>query len=176
MKKYKDDLDNLEVVYNNATNPEYYIARWRWKPRCLIGLVEIWLVLGNLDKAKIYFSEITDNLWLNEFPYKKYQVKVWRLRSQLILKNNHFQDAEIEMSRALSQAKQLGNPTLLWKTHQSFGNLYLKLDNVKEAKSELQNALRIVNDIADGLIESDLKMNYLQSDTIQELFNQAKIN
>ena len=176
MKKYKKALDNLEVVYNNAQNPEYYLARWRWKPRCLLGLVETWLALGDFDKAKTYFSEIMDNLWLNKFPYKKYQVNTWRLQSQLLLKDNHFQDAETEMNRALSQAKQLRNPTLLWNTHKSLGKLYLKLDNVTEAKSEFQKALRIVNDIANGLTESDLKMNYLQSDTIQELFNQANLN
>ena len=176
MKKYKNALENLEVVYDNAQNPEYYLARWRWKPRCLLGFVETWLVLGDIDKAEIYLSELTDNLWLNEFPYKKYQVNTWRLRSQLLLKNNHFQDAEIEMSRALSQAKQLENPTLLWKTHQALGKLYLKLDKVKEAKSEFQKAIRIVNDIADGLTKSDLKMEYLQSETIQELSDEAKIN
>jgi len=115
-------------------------------------------------------------LWLNKFPYKKYQINTWRLQSQLLLKNNQFKKAEIELSRALSEAKQLKNPTLLWKTRQSLGRLYLKLDKVKEAKSEFQNAIRIVNDIAAGLTKSDLKMKYLQSETIQELFNDAKIN
>ena len=176
MKKSKEALVNLEMVYNNAQNPEYYLARWRWKPRCLLCLAETWLVLGNFDKAEIYFSEIIEDLWLNKFPYKKYQINTRRLRSQLLLKNNQFKKAEIELNRALFQAKQLKNPTLLWKTRQSLGRLYLKLDKVKEAKSEFQNAIRIVNDIAAELTKSDLKMRYLQSETIQELFNDAKIN
>ena len=53
---------------------------------------------------------------------------------------------------------------------------YIELNNVREAKSEFQNAIKIVNDIADGLTKADLKMKYLQSERIQELFNDAKIS
>ena len=174
LKDFNKALGNYELVYNNARKPAYYLARWRWKPRCILGLIETWLEVGNVDKAEAFLSEITEHLWLNEFPYKKYQVNVWRLRSQFLSKKGQFKDAEIELSRAMSQAKRLGNPTLLWKTHQTLGNLYRKQKKAKEAKSEYQNALKIVNDIADNLTDKDLKKNYLQSQTIQKLQNLEK--
>jgi hypothetical protein len=26
----------FEIVYQNVRKPEYFFARWRWKPRCLL--------------------------------------------------------------------------------------------------------------------------------------------
>jgi len=73
------------------------------------------------------------------------------------------------MHRALSQAKQLGNPTLLWKTHQALGNLLLKRGKNDEARAEFKAALEVVQGIAEGLTEALLKDGYLQSQPIQEL-------
>jgi tetratricopeptide (TPR) repeat protein len=176
LKEYKSALDQLEMVYNNAQNPEYYLARWRWKPRCLLGLVETWLAIKDLEKAEDYFLEIAKNPWLNEFPFKKYQVNTLRLQSHLLMQTDKFDEAETQMKSALSLAKQLGNPTLLWKTHQSFGKLYLKIGNVKDAKLEFNDALSVVNEIANGLTDIVLKKKYLESDTIQKLANQAYLD
>jgi hypothetical protein len=83
-------------------------------------------------------------------------------------------DAEIELTRALTQANQLGNPTLLWKTHQAVGNLLLKRGKNKDAKAQFQTALKVVQDIAEGLTDLALEEGYLQSDPIQELISQAQ--
>jgi tetratricopeptide (TPR) repeat protein len=176
LKEHKSALDHLKVVYNNAQKPEYYLARWRWKPRCLIGLVETWLAMGDLEKAEEYFLELAENPWLNEFPFKKYQVNTLRLQSHLLMQTDKFHEAEIQMKSALSLANQLGNPTLLWRTHQSLGKLYLKFGTVKDAKLEFNNALNVVNEIANDLTDPVLKRKYLQSDTFQKLANQAYLD
>ena len=83
-------------------------------------------------------------------------------------------NAEIELTRALTQANQLGNPTLLWKIQQAVGNLLLKQGKNKDAKAQFQTALKVVQDIAEVLTDVALKEGYLQSDPIQELFSQAQ--
>ena len=117
--------ENLKLVYDNINNPAYYFARTRWKPRCLLGLGELWLQTGDADKAESCLSELFEHQWTDKFPYKKYQVRAWRLKSDILSARGRMKDAEIELIRALTQAKQLGNPTLLWKTHQAVGNLLL---------------------------------------------------
>ncbi|MCP4290388.1 MAG: tetratricopeptide repeat protein, partial [bacterium] len=165
---------NLKLVYDNINNPAYWYVRTRWKPRCLLGLGELWLQTGDADKAESFLSELFEHQWTDKFPYKKYQVRAWRLRSDILSARGRMKEAEIELTRALTQANQLGNPTLLWKTHQAVGNLLLKRGKNKDAKAQFQAALKVVQDIAEGLTDVALEEGYLQSDPIQELFSQAQ--
>jgi tetratricopeptide (TPR) repeat protein len=166
--------ENLELVYDNTNNPAYFYVRTRWKPRCLLGLGELWLQTGDADKAESFLSELFEHQWTDKFPYKKYQVRAWRLRSDILSARGRMKEAEIELTRALTQVNQLGNPTLLWKTHQAVGNLLLKRGKNKDAKAQFQTALKVVQDIAEGLTDLALEEGYLQSDPIQELISQAQ--
>ena len=164
----------LELVYENAKKPEYYFVRPRWKPRCLLGLGELWLQAGDRDKAESFLSELFEHQWTDRFPYKKYQVRAWRLRSDILSGKGQMEDAEIELNRALIQAKQLGNPTLFWGTHQAMGNLLLKQGKSKDARAQFQTASKVVLGIAEGLTDAALKEGYLNSEPIQKLFFKAQ--
>jgi tetratricopeptide (TPR) repeat protein len=164
----------LELVYENAKKPEYYFVRPRWKARCLLVLGELWLHAGDTDKAESFLSEIIEHQWTDQFPFKKYQVRECRLRSGVLSARGQLEEAETELHRALTQAKQLGNPTQLWKTHEFMGNLLLKQGKREEARAEFRAAAKVVHDIAEGLTDAALKERYLQSEPIQELFSQAE--
>jgi tetratricopeptide (TPR) repeat protein len=172
-KNLQQAREQLELVYENAKKPEYFIARPRWKPRCLLGLGELWLKKGDTDKAESFLSELIEHQWTDKFPFKKYQVRTWRLRGDILSAREQFDEAETELNRALTQAKQLGNPTQLWKTHQALGILLLKQDKADQAGIQFQAALKVVQDIADGLTDAALKAGYLHSEPIQELFSQT---
>jgi tetratricopeptide (TPR) repeat protein len=137
-------------------------------------LGELWLQAGNTDKAESFLSELFDHQWIDKFPYKKYQVRAWCLRSNILLARGRLKKAETELIRAHTQAKLLGNPTVLWKTHQALANLLLNKGKSDEAKVEFQAALKVVQGIAEGLTDRELKESYLQSNPIQELFSKAE--
>ena len=164
----------LELVYANAKKPEYFFVKSRWMPRCLLRLGKLWLQAGDTDQAEFFLSELFEHKWIDKFPYKKYQVRAWRLKSDILSAKNQMEEAETELNRALTQAKQLNNPTQLWLTHQALGNLLLKKGKSKVVRAEFQIALKVVQGIADGLADTALKEGYLQSIPIQELFSQAK--
>jgi len=166
--------EHLELVYENAKKPEYYFVRTRWKPRCLLGLGELWLRVGDTDKAGSFLFELSEHRWTDKYPYKKYQVRAWRLRGQISLARGQFEEAETEMYRALTQAKELGNPTQLWKTHQALGNLQCLRGKSEKARAEFQAALKVVEGIAEGLTDSALKEGYLQSEPVQKLVSLAQ--
>jgi tetratricopeptide (TPR) repeat protein len=164
----------LQLVYDNAKKPDYFFSRSRWKPRCLLGFGELWLQVGDTDKAESFLSELFEHQWTDKFPYRKYQVRAWCLRGQILSARGQLEEAEAEMHRALTQAKQLGNPTQLWKTHQALGKLRLEQGKSDEARAQFQTALKVVQGIAEGLTDAALKEGYLQSKPIQELFSQAE--
>ena len=166
--------EHLELVYENAKKPEYYFVRSRWKPRCLLGLSELWLQMGDTDKAESFLSELFENEWTDGFPYKKYQVRAWRLRGQILSARGQLEEAEAELHRALSQAKELGNPTVLWNTHQAVGNLLLKQDKREEARRAFQAAVKVVQGLAEDLTDVELKEGYLKSEPVQKLVSLAQ--
>jgi tetratricopeptide (TPR) repeat protein len=167
---------NLELVYDNAKKAEYYFIRPRWKPRCLLGLGELWLQAGDTDKAESFLSELIEHQWTDKFPYKKRQVRAWLLRSGILSARGQLDEAETELKRALAQAKHLGNPTLLWKTYQAMGTLLLTRGKNKDARAEFKAALKVVQGIAEGLTDTALKEGFLESKPIQELFSQAEVS
>jgi tetratricopeptide (TPR) repeat protein len=166
--------ENLELVYEKAKKPEYYFVRTRWKPRCLLGLGELWFQSGDKEKAEFFLSELFEHQWTDKFPYKKYQIRAWRLRSHILSAKGQLEDARTELNRALTQAKQLSNPTQLWLTHQVIGSLLLQQGKDRDARAEFQTALKVVQGIAEGLTDEALKEGYLQSEPIKELFSQAE--
>jgi tetratricopeptide (TPR) repeat protein len=165
---------NLNLVYDNINNHEYYFIRSRWKPRCLLGLGELWLQTGDPDKAESFLSELIEHQWTDKFPYKKYQVRAWRIGSDILSAKGRMKEAEIQLTRALTQANQIGNPTLLWKTHQAMGNLLIKQDKDIDAKAEFHTASNIVQCIAKDLSDISLKEGFLESKPVQELLLQAE--
>jgi tetratricopeptide (TPR) repeat protein len=166
--------ENLELVYEKAKKPEYFFVRTRWKPRCLLGLGELWFQSGDKEKAEFFLSELIDHQWTDKFPYKKYQIRAWRLRSHILSAKGQLKDAKIELNRALTQARQLGNPTQLWLTHQVLGTLLLQQGKDRDARAEFQTALKVVQGIAKGLTDTALKEGFLDSGPIQELFLQVE--
>ncbi len=164
----------LELVYKNAKDPEYYFVRSRWKPRCLLGLSELWLQMGDTDKAESFLSELFEHGWTDGFPFKKYQVRARRLRGQILSAKGRFEEAETELQRALSQAKELGNPTVLWHTHQALGNLLLEQYKREEARRAFQAAMKIVQGLAEDLTDVELKEGYLKSEPVQKLLSLAQ--
>jgi len=97
-----------------------------------------------------------------------------RLQGNIYAAQGKFVEAETELQQTLKLAKQLGNPTQLWKAHQALADLLLKQGKSREARAEFQTALRVVQTIAEGLTDLALKEDYLQSESIQELSSQAK--
>jgi tetratricopeptide (TPR) repeat protein len=166
--------EHLELVYENAKNPEYFHNRLRWKVRCLVALGELWLEAGDPDKADFFLAELVEQQWTDKFPFKKYQVRAGRLRGRILSARSEVETAETELNRAISLAAQIGNPTQLWKTRQALGELILKQGKSDEARAEFQAALQIVRGIAEGLTDAALKEGYLKSEPIKILFSQAE--
>ncbi|MCH7831390.1 MAG: hypothetical protein IIC55_00795, partial [Proteobacteria bacterium] len=172
------DLDTakgyLETVYQNAGKDVYFMAQTRWKPRCLITLGEIWLRLEKPKKTEAFLAELEAQGYTELFPFKKHQVRANRLRGALLLSQGQPEDAEAEVKLALERALQLENPTEIWKSHQALGDLYKERGKAKLAKTQYRNAVKVIEGIANGLTNPELREGFLQSKPIRELFAQSK--
>jgi tetratricopeptide (TPR) repeat protein len=166
---FKKALEHLELVYTNSMKREYFFNLWRYRPRCLLGLGEFWLQKGDLPKAQFYKDEVTDHGWTTKFPYKKYQVRTGRLQGNIYAAQGRFDEAETELQQTLKCAKQLGNPTQIWKTHQALGKLFHTQGKIDRSVEQYSRALKIVEAIAEDLTDPELKEGLLQSKPIREV-------
>jgi len=173
-RNFENALDHLELVHANSQKPEYFFNLWRYRPRCLLGLGELWLQKGDLSKAQFYQDEVTDHGWTAKFPYKKYQVRSGRLQGNIYAAQEKLSVAGTILQQTLKLAEQLGNPTQIWKTHQAMGNLYHKQNKTGQASTEYLKALKIVQGIAEKLTDPELNEGFLRSEPIHEVLAQAE--
>ena len=150
-------------------------ARQRWLPRCLQALGELWLARSEPARAQGFLDEVRAHQWTDKFPYKKYQLRAGRLQGNIFSAQGKDKEAEAEFKKALKRAEELGNPTQLWRTRQALGNLYHKQGKAKQAQTQYRATLKVVEGIASGLTDPELKEGFLNSAPIREVFAQAEV-
>ena len=163
-----------EQAYENAKDNKYFLARTRWKPRCLIGLAEIWLALGDLDRVDAYLAEVDAEGFTEGFPFKKHISRLCRVRANLAIRRGKLTDATEHLRTALVNAQLVGNPTQLWKTFQAIGELELAAGNEAEALTNFQHGKKVIDGVADNLTDSELKKAFLQAAPIQQVLDLAR--
>ncbi len=171
--KARKGFEDIESKFENS---DYFLVRNRWRARCRLGLAELWLSNDDTNRAQRYYDDANADGWIERFPFRKYQVRAGRINGALLSASDRPKDAEIELKRTLKIALDLDNPTQIWKTHLSLGNLYVKLEEPRQAKTQYGHAVQVVEGIADGLTDIELKEGFLRSDTIQSLLAQAERN
>jgi len=163
-----------EQAYENAKDNQYFLARTRWKPRCLIALGELWLALGDTQKAQEFVVEVEADGFTEGFPFKKHRARLNRLRARLSIQRGDLAVAAEQLQSALDDARSVNNPTQLWKTLQTIGDLNVAAANVTEAQANYLKAASVVEKVAEGLTDSSLRETFLQSLPIQRVLEQAK--
>ena len=95
--------------------------KWRYSQHLYHSLGELWLTKGDAAQALEFAEEC---LKLAEPTMsRKNLVKGWRLKGQTLLAQGQEEQAEAALTRALTIAREIGNPPQLWKTYQALGAL-----------------------------------------------------
>ena len=141
--------------------------KWRYMQHCCHSLGELWLTKGDAEKA-LQFAE--DCLQLAEpTESRKNIVKGWRLRGQAYCAQGRLVEAEAVLQKALTLAKEVGNPPQLWKTYQALGELYERQGETKQARSAYTNAIEVIDSVASRLQDQQIKQTFLAARPVQEL-------
>jgi len=163
----------FEATFQNIANVDFFLARTRWKPRCLLGLGELWLQLGDLDKAQAFLADMDAHGFTAKFPFKKHQIRAARLRAGILAARKQ-PDAAIEtLKTALESARAFGNPTQLWKTYWALAGLLADSGNESQARLHYAAARKVVETVADGLTDPALKEGFLQASPIRAVLSKA---
>jgi hypothetical protein len=84
-----------------------------------------------------------------------------------------FSKAENKLNVAISDAKKLGNPYQLWKTHLDLGKLKEAQDFNQQAQEQYREALEVIENIGSNLKDEKIRKVFLNSDLIIGIKNKV---
>jgi tetratricopeptide (TPR) repeat protein len=141
--------------------------KWRYSQHLYHSLGELWLIKGDAAQALEFAEEC---LKLAEPTMsRKNLVKGWRLKGQALLALGRGEQAVAALSRALTVAREIGNPPQLWKTYQALGALYEWQADPGGARTAYRSAIEVIEEVAARLQDQELRRTFLQARPVQEL-------
>jgi uncharacterized protein HemY len=105
---------------------------------------------------------------------KRGMIRANRLMGEIYVKNMAFSKAEKRLNSAISDAKKLGNPYQLWRSHLDLGKLKEAQDFKQEAQEQYREAFEVIEHIGSNLKDEKIKKIFLNSDLIIEIKNKLK--
>ena len=164
--------EQFESTARNLGSLDFSMARTRWKPRCLMGLGELWLMLGDVERAETFLGELEAHEFTDRFPFRKHQARAGRLRAA-ILAARGMTDAAIQaLESALEPARSVGNPTQLWKLHLALADLLAA--NGGGERAHYRDARAVVENVVDGLSDPTLKAHFVGAAPVRRVLSIAR--
>ena len=168
------DLDQaqryLEKVYRDTQQRGQWgeeWMKWRYAQHLYHSLGELWLTKGEATQALEFAEEC---LKLAEPTLsRKNLVKGWRLKGHALLAQGQGEQAQGALSRALTIAREIGNPPQLWKTYQALGALYESQADLERARAAYQSAMDVIHGVAERLQDQELQRTFLTARLVQEI-------
>jgi uncharacterized protein HemY len=105
---------------------------------------------------------------------KRGMIRANRHMGDIYIKNMEFPKAEKKLNIAISDAKKLGNPYQLWKTHLDLGKLKEAQSFNQQAQEHYREALQVVKNVSSNLKDEKIRRIFLNSELIVEVKNKVK--
>jgi class 3 adenylate cyclase/tetratricopeptide (TPR) repeat protein len=145
--------------------PKDCMQQWRYTLHHYASYAELWLARGDGDQALAAADQCL--ALADKTESRKYIVRARRARGLAFLAQDNLADAEAEMSAALSLALEVGNPPQLWRTHAALAELRRAQNRPEDARHACEDALAVIDGVAAGLTDAELRDTFLHSEYVQ---------
>jgi class 3 adenylate cyclase/tetratricopeptide (TPR) repeat protein len=152
MDEAEEQFRIVEGVYRDPKPAERW-ALLRYSQHLLHSSGELWLARGDAQRALAYADECIEIAERNEA--RKNIVKGRRLRGQALAALGQPGGAEQDLGVAVELARQIGNPTQLWKS--------------LAASGAYAEAMAVIDAIAAGLSDERLRNAFLGSEAVRRV-------
>jgi serine/threonine protein kinase/tetratricopeptide (TPR) repeat protein len=156
----------VEQVVKNP-QPQDVFMLWKYSQHFYHSYGELWLYRGNYEKAISYADKCLEIAEVRDFESKKNIVKGRRLRGQVLMGQGKLEEAEQEISVALKVAHQVGNPTQLWLTYTTIGDLWQLQGRPEDSMKAYRDAYSVIEDVANNLSDESRRELFLNSKQVQ---------
>jgi tetratricopeptide (TPR) repeat protein len=147
--------------------PKDCMQLWRYTLHHYATYADLWLARGDWARALAAADECLALAEKTES--RKYIVRARRARGLALLAEGKLSQAEDEMAAALPLAVEIGNPPQLWRTHAALGELRKAQHRPDDARYAYEDALRVIESVAAGLTDAQLRDTFLRSKHVQDI-------
>jgi DNA-binding CsgD family transcriptional regulator len=140
---------------------------WRYSQRMCHSYGELLLAKGEYDRALEYATECVSRAEKNKSA--KNIVKGRRLCGQVYMARRKLAQADAELISALDASRKIGNPPQLWQTLKILGLLRQRQGKTDESLQVFNEAVQIIDNVADGLADGPTKDTFLSSSLVQDI-------
>jgi class 3 adenylate cyclase/tetratricopeptide (TPR) repeat protein len=141
--------------------------KWRYTQHLHVGLGELLLVRGDVDGATMFANRCLQGA--ESTGAKRNIVKGRRLRGKILMNKGCIDEAEREFESALTVARQVGNPAQVRETLAAAASLRRKQGRLEEAAAIYDEALALVQGMAESLSDTSAAETLLKSPQVQAL-------
>jgi tetratricopeptide (TPR) repeat protein len=152
-----------------SSNYDYHRIRWSTRMKDLRG--RILLRRGELDGAEEIAQQCLAAALNRDM--KKYVGRAERLLGRTLTARGAFDQAEEHLRTALIKLEEVNNPKQIWLTRTALARLYDKMKKSDLKREQWQAARAIVESTADGLHDSQLRMNFNNAAPVREILENA---
>jgi len=149
-------LKSVDRLAHDPTTDEW--MKWRYTTHLLSSFGKFWLKRGDLNQAQQFADRCLEKA--SRTNSRKYLVKAWCLKAEIAAMGKKSDEAESAFHQALSLAKAISNPTLLWKTCFSMGKFYAAIGKDEQAQVSYRAARDVIDQIKSGLQHPDLRSSF----------------
>jgi DNA-binding SARP family transcriptional activator/tetratricopeptide (TPR) repeat protein len=170
LKQWTEARRTLEAVYEASDGGRGWRQewmKWRYTQHLHASLGELWLALGEPQKAAPCAEACLDIARATDS--RRYLVKGRRVLGEALLAQGRRSEAAGELEAALPMAREMGNPPLIVKSLVALGRLRAAQDRAGDAAAAYHQALSIIEGVVAGLTDAGLRRTLLASSQAAEL-------
>jgi class 3 adenylate cyclase/tetratricopeptide (TPR) repeat protein len=160
-------LDGVYRLVNDPATSDW--QKWRYSMHLFASLGELWLAKGDAAKAQEFADQCLE--LATRTNSRKYLVKGWRLTGEIALARRQWDEAEAALRQALTITQVIGNPTQLWKTHLTLGQLHAEAKRQELAQQSFQAAREVIDQVKGRLQNPGLRASLAHSPVIQHVYD-----
>ena len=171
MGKVNDAWRRLKAFKKEAQSKDFAMNRFVWELRMFYLEVLILLHQNKVGEAKTL--TISNLQKARNLGMKKREGCFLRLLGEVQMKRNKFDGAIQNMSEAISILKEVGNPRKIWETHTSLASALERTGRLSEAQDQLGMASDVIQTLADGLSDHQLRERFLSAAPIRNILKKV---
>jgi tetratricopeptide (TPR) repeat protein len=158
-------LEEAHRFYSDPAGSPW--MRWRYSMRLFEGLGALWLARGDPARAAGFANEALE--LATRTRSRRNQVRAWRLRGEIALARRDLDGAGEAFHRALGVAREIGNPTQLWKSHAAVGDLHVAGRRPDAARESFRAAGAVIERVKERLRDSGLRASLAEAPAVRHV-------
>src|SRR5262249_41041945 len=134
--RYDQAIEYFIRVRDPETTPKFFL-HWYWRMTAQLGLSNVWLASGNLEKARSEADAFLESALSTSDPHV--QALAWEMKTRIAIAEQAWEAAADHLREALSIVGRFEVPVAAWQVHSTTWDFYRYAKN--EAAAECNRAL-----------------------------------